>query len=256
MKTLGDRMKDYEAVSKTRLIKRMPVIIRLDGRAFHTFTRGLKKPYDEVFINAMKQTVLRLVKEVQNCVFAYTQSDEITLVLVDYKALNTDCWFDNEVQKIVSISASLATIYFNKAFEQFANNKLANISDDNDQDLKYVKTLRDTLRACPVFDSRVFNVPENDVVNAVIWRQQDCIKNSINSVAQSMFTRKQIEGKSGKERVEMMLQEKDYDFWKDTPTSLIRGLAFYRDAFGEIVCDENMPELKLTREYLEGFIRE
>lgn len=243
-------MKAYEEVSKTRLTKRTPVIIRLDGRAFHTFTRGLKKPYDEVFRAAMNETVARLVAEVQNCVFAYTQSDEITLVLIDYKAVNTECWFDNEVQKIASTSAAMASVYFNKYFRGYAT-KACETADE-----KYAGVLMRKMDACPTFDSRAFNVPENDVVNAVIWRQQDCIKNSINSIAQSMFTMREIEGKSGKERVEMMLKEKNYDFWKDTPKSIIRGLAFYRDYNGEILCDEEMPELVNDREYLNRLIRE
>ena len=113
---LGKRMKIYEAVSKTKLVRRMPVAIRIDGKAFHTFTRGMAKPFDEVLIKSMQETMQYLCKNIQGCVFGYTQSDEITLILVDYKELNTSAWFDNEVQKICSISASMATMAFNRAF--------------------------------------------------------------------------------------------------------------------------------------------
>ena len=116
---LGDRMKNnYEEVTKTRLTRRTPVIIRLDGCHFHIFTRGFKKPFDEVLVKSMQATMKYLCKNIQGCVLGYTQSDEITLVLVDYKELNTSAWFDYEVQKMCSISASMATMAFNKFFEE------------------------------------------------------------------------------------------------------------------------------------------
>ena len=106
--SLGDRMKRYEAVSKTTLVQRMPVILRLDGCHFHTFTKGFVKPFDDVMIKSMQNTMKYLCENIQNCVFGYTQSDEITLVLVDYKNLNSSQWFDNEVQKMCSVAASMA----------------------------------------------------------------------------------------------------------------------------------------------------
>ena len=115
---LGDRMKtNYEEVYKYKLTRRTPVIIRLDGKAFHTFTRGLKKPFDEIFMMSMQETMKYLCENIQGCVLGYTQSDEITLVLVDYKKLDSSAWFDYEVQKLSSVSASMATVAFNKCFE-------------------------------------------------------------------------------------------------------------------------------------------
>ena len=115
---LGDRMKNYyEEVTKTRLTRRTPVILRLDGCHFHTFTRGFKKPFDEVMVKSMQATMKYLCENIQGCVLGYTQSDEITLVLIDYKELNTSAWFDYEVQKMCSIAASMATMAFNKFFE-------------------------------------------------------------------------------------------------------------------------------------------
>ena len=106
---LGQRMKNYyEAIPKTRLMRRTPVAIRIDGKAFHTFTRGFQKPFDEVLGNAMARTMEYLCQNIQGAVFGYTQSDEITILLQDYKKLTTDAWFDYEVQKMCSIAASMA----------------------------------------------------------------------------------------------------------------------------------------------------
>ena len=117
--SLGDRMKEfYENRSKLYLPRRVPVIIRLDGKAFHSFTRGFEKPFDNVFVKAMQQTMKYLCENIEGCVLGYTQSDEITLVLCDYKKLTSQAWFDNNIQKICSVSASMATMAFNLAFRQ------------------------------------------------------------------------------------------------------------------------------------------
>lgn len=111
---LGDRMKAYENISRTYLTRRIPVIIRLDGKAFHTFTRGLEKPFDKILMSVMQQTMKRLCEEVQGCVFGYTQSDEINLVLTDYATIQTDAWFGYNIQKMASVAASIATVEFNR----------------------------------------------------------------------------------------------------------------------------------------------
>lgn len=119
---LGIRMKTfYEQTPKTKLMRRCPVVIRIDGKAFHTFTRKFQKPFDEVLINSMQETMKYLCENIQGCVFGYTQSDEITLILVDYKKFTSSAWFDYEVQKICSISASMATMAFNKFFRDNAD---------------------------------------------------------------------------------------------------------------------------------------
>lgn len=116
---LGVRMKTfYEQIPKTKLMRRCPVAIRIDGKAFHTFTRGFQKPFDEVLIKSMQETMKYLCENIQGCVLGYTQSDEITLILVDYKKLTSSAWFDYEVQKICSIATSMATMAFNKAFSK------------------------------------------------------------------------------------------------------------------------------------------
>ena len=117
---LGDRMKTYENVTRTYLTRRTPVIIRIDGKAFHSFTRGFEKPFDSVLVEAMQQTMKYLCENIEGCVLGYTQSDEITLVLCDYKKLTSQAWFDNNIQKICSVSASMATMVFNRYFEEIA----------------------------------------------------------------------------------------------------------------------------------------
>lgn len=114
---LGTRMKEfYEQIPKTKLMRRCPVIIRLDGRSFHTFTREFQRPFDEILIKTMQETTKYLCENIQGCVLGYTQSDEISLVLVDYQRFETSAWFDYEVQKMCSIAASMTTMAFNKIF--------------------------------------------------------------------------------------------------------------------------------------------
>lgn len=117
---LAKRMKEYEHVSKTKLIRRLPVLLRLDGRAFHSFTKNFQKPFDEILIKTMQDTMKYLCENMQGCVLGYTQSDEITLVLVNYEKLNSEPWFDYKVQKICSIAASMCTMAFNKYFDLYA----------------------------------------------------------------------------------------------------------------------------------------
>ena len=113
---LGTRMKQYEYVTRNYLTRKLPVIIRLDGKAFHSFTHGFKRPFDEIFVKSMQDTMKYLCENIQGCVLGYCQSDEITLVLVDYQSREASAWFDNNIQKMVSVSASMATLAFNRYF--------------------------------------------------------------------------------------------------------------------------------------------
>ena len=113
--SLGNRMKGYEGVSRNFLTRRVPAIIRLDGKAFHTFTKGMEKPFDLVLTQAMQETMKYLCENIQGCVLGYTQSDEITLVLTDYATIQTDAWFGYNIQKMCSVSASMATMAFNRS---------------------------------------------------------------------------------------------------------------------------------------------
>lgn len=197
--SLGDRMKRHEDVTRLRLMTRMPVIIRLDGKAFHTLTRGMEKPYDKEFSRAMQSTALYLCQQVQCCRLAYVQSDEISLLLVDYEEINTAAWFDADLRKIVSISAAMASVSFDSH-----------------------KHLTNHLDAHPVFDSRAWNLPREEVCNYFIWRQQDAVRNSIQSLAQAHFSAKEIHGLSCPKLQEKLFTEKGVN-WNDLPAVQKRG---------------------------------
>ena len=123
--SLGDRMKTYENVTRTYLTRRTPVVIRIDGKAFHSFTKGFKKPFDDVLVETMQQTMKYLCENIEGCVLGYTQSDEITLILCDYKKLTSQAWFNNNIQKICSISASMATLAFNRFFNVYSSTNIS-----------------------------------------------------------------------------------------------------------------------------------
>ena len=220
--SLGDRMKRYEYVSRNYLTRRLPVIIRLDGKAFHTFTRGLKRPFDSVLVNSMQDTMKYLCENIQGCVLGYTQSDEITLVLVDYQSRESDAWFDNNIQKMVSVSASMATMAFNKFFEQEIHKAQ---EDRYDSDIMYIQ---DPLFShiekigTAMFDARCFNIPKEEVCNLLYWRQLDAVRNSILMVGQHYFSHLELHKKSCKEVQEMLTYGRGID-WSFYPTSCKRG---------------------------------
>jgi tRNA(His) 5'-end guanylyltransferase len=218
--SLGDRMKNYENVTRTHLTRRMPVIVRLDGKAFHSFTRGLKKPFDEILVKSMQDTMKYLCENIQGCVIGYTQSDEITLVLVDYQSRESDAWFDNNIQKMVSVSASMATLAFNNAFGKNVSDAIANDTDKPFNSANYGVYVGKMNKA--MFDSRVFTLPKEEVVNCLIWRQQDATRNSIQSVGQANFSQKQLHGKSCDKIQDMLFVEKGIN-WNDYPPTLKRG---------------------------------
>ena len=219
---LGTRMKEfYEGVPKTRLVRRMPVAIRLDGKAFHTFTRGFEKPFDEVLGKSMRETMKYLCENIQGCVLGYTQSDEITLILVDYQNLNSCAWFDYEVQKMCSIAASMATMAFNKFFTKNVNYfEMTHEYDDTINE--YCTTLVNAAEKGAMFDARVFNIPKEEVCNLIYWRQLDATRNSIQMVGQANFSHKELQNKSCNMIQEMLFAEKGIN-WNDYPTHLKRG---------------------------------
>ena len=219
---LGTRMKEfYEGVPKTRLVRRMPVAIRLDGKAFHTFTRGFQKPFDEVLGRAMRETMQYLCENIQGCVLGYTQSDEITLILVDYQNLNSCAWFDYEVQKMCSIAASMATMAFNKFFTKNVN--YFEVTHEYDDTInEYCTTLVNAAEKGAMFDARVFNIPKEEVCNLIYWRQLDATRNSIQMVGQANFSHKELQKKSCNMIQEMLFAEKGIN-WNDYPTYLKRG---------------------------------
>lgn len=248
---LGKRMKDnYETIPKTRLMRRTPVAIRIDGKAFHTFTRGFKRPFDNVLANSMYNTLEYLCKNIQGCVFGYTQSDEITLILCDYQTLTTDAWFDYEVQKMCSISASMATMIFNK---EFSNAVDEIINRPHEYEEKYIEILMKACNKGAMFDSRCFNIPKEEVTNLIYWRQLDATRNSIQMVGQANFSHKQLQHKSCNEIQDMLYVQKGIN-WDDTPTRYKRGVACYKDESGWNL-DFEMPIIKgEDRDYVEKHI--
>jgi tRNA(His) 5'-end guanylyltransferase len=193
-------MKQYEAVSQTHLMRRTPVIIRLDGVAFHTFTRNFEKPFDKMLGKAMLWTTRSLVNNIQGCVLCYTQSDEISLVLHDYKKLDTDAWFGYNVQKLVSVSAKMATYEFVRAFDDIL------CGYDSHKCLStYWPALKDNNVG---FDSRCFNLPVEEVNNYFVDRQRDAEKNSINLLAQQYYSQKELDGIKSNELQNKLFTEK------------------------------------------------
>lgn len=189
----GDRMKSYEAASDITLEKKEPVILRIDGKAFHSFTKGFFKPYDSLLALAMTETAVRLCENIQGAELAYTQSDEITILIQDYKNEKTDAWFNYRVQKLCSVAASMATFYFNEIFNRLYLEEISEKCGDlNEWDLAYDKARRKGA----LFDARAYNVPFNEVFNVFLWRQIDCHRNAILSLSQYLFGHNFTVGKS------------------------------------------------------------
>ena len=218
--SMGDRFKRYENVSDGFLVRRTPVIARIDGKAFHTLTRGCQRPFDGNFARAM--AAARLCEEVQGCKLAYWQSDEISLLLCDYDTIQTEAWFDYRLQKLCSIGASIAAVAFTQAFGKEAH-----------------------------FDARFFNVPENDVVNYFVWRQKDAERNSLQMLAQAHFSPKELHGKK-REDLHELLHSKGVN-WNDCDTIQKRGACLVRDEYGWRV-DPAVPIFSQTREYIQRLL--
>ena len=254
---LGTRMKEfYEQVPKTRLVRRMPVAIRIDGKAFHTFTKGFHKPFDDILIKTMQETTKYLCENIQGCVLGYTQSDEITLILVDYQKLTSSAWFDYEVQKLCSISASMATMAFNKFFERNAENYIQNCATDYEIDGLYGKGTPE-YQLCEIyqkaaekgamFDARCFNIPKEEVTNLIYWRQLDATRNSIQMVGQANFSHKELQNKSCNDIQDILHEQKGIN-WNDYPTVYKRGTACIKNR--KII--EYLDEFKVTAKLMDS----
>lgn len=216
---LGDRMKNYENTLRQYITPRMPVIMRIDGKNFHSLTKKhCKKPFDKKFAKAMDFTAMQLLDEIQNARLAYVQSDEISILLIDYNTFQSQQWFGGNIQKIVSVSASVASVDFSACFGQNA-----------------------------YFDSRIFILPESDVVNYFVWRQQDCTRNSVSSVAHSLYSPKQLYKKNNSEMQEMIF-EKGIN-WNDYETYWKRGRIILKEYL-----DKDIPIFSQDRRYIEKFM--
>lgn len=178
--SLGDRIKEYEKATQQKFTKRTPVIIRVDGKAFHTLTKSCDKPFDQDFIDAMVMATKATADQMQGCKVAYTQSDEATFLIMDDDDENTQGWFDYKIAKIVSVSAAIMSVHFNRFY------KKTDIA---------------------VFDSRAFNVPKEDVINCFLWRGKDWERNSLQMLGRSHFSHKQLHGKKKNDIHEMLHEE-------------------------------------------------
>ena len=230
---LAERMKGYEKRNRYYLQRRMPVILRLDMRAGHSFTKGFERPFDEVFIKSMQETAQYLCENIQNCKLSYQQSDEITLLLVDYDKLNTDCFFDYRVDKLCSIAASMATMAFNNIFSKYVKGfDLALAYNDNgidtEENRKLWEIYNKAVNKGAMFDARCFNIPKEEVTNLVYWRQLDASRNSIQMVGQTNFSHKELQNKSCNDIQDMLMTQKGIN-WNDLPTYQKRGSCCVRN---------------------------
>lgn len=217
--SLGDRMKEYEDITRYKLPKKSYVLARIDGKAFHTYCKKLEKPFDTGFIDDMDSTAIRLCENIQNVEFAYVQSDEISLFLheKDYKS---EAWYGNNIQKMTSVSASIATAEFNKKRLIRSMEIQTRFQDGIDRNLIMNNELENFKMA--EFDSRFWTVPSAiEVHNYFLWRQKDATRNSISSVAQSLYPHKELEGVKSDGLQEMIFQKGIN--WNDLPAGQKRG---------------------------------
>lgn len=270
---LGDRMKNnYENRYRFYLTRRTPVIIRVDGNAFHTFTRGLDRPFDGDFMKIMQYTCKNLCEFIQGCVGGYVQSDEISLLLVDYQTIESDAWFDYNLQKITSLAAARATMTFNQLVgervDDFASSGYVNSQFEGCEDeevecwRKYNIWFPKMNRA--MFDARAFNVPKEEVCNYFIWRQKDATRNSIQAAGQAYFSHKELDRKSQSDIQEMLFQKGIN--WNDYATPEKRG-TFVRRSYEFIgrddgtfserrpwYIDDDIPILTEDRNYIDSLV--
>ena len=228
--SLGDRMKSYEELSTSRqLMPNCPVYARIDGRAFHTLCKGLKKPYSDAFIQTMQEVCKYLVDET-GAALGYVQSDEISLGWKDYSKAP----FEGRIQKLESVLASMAAAKFVQFIE--ASKSSSPLTINHGIDILWHRTQIHV----PSFDCRVFNLPnECELANAFLWRENDAIKNSITGMALYFFSHKQIQNKSGAEKIAMM-KKKGFDFYRDTPSAFLRGTFYHRENYDKILTEEEV----------------
>lgn len=230
---IGNRMKRYEWTAKSALTWRMPVIVRIDGRAFHTYTKGCGRPFDDSLIDAMNACAIAVCEDAQGAALAYVQSDEISILLHGYRRLDSRPWFDNGVQKIVSISAGLASA---------------------EMTVRSPTIFGAAKRAC--FDARAFVLPETEVCNYFIWRQQDATRNAIQMMAHVQYSHHELHKKNTSEMQEMLFQ-KGINF-NNAPTYHKRGRCIVREQYEyegsaryRWVVDNEIPIFTHNRAYVE-----
>lgn len=206
--SLGDRMKaDYENRTRFLLPRRTYTLIRVDGKNFHRYTRGCARPYDTGLMDDMDTAALALCENITGAQLAFVQSDEISVLLTDFGSPQAEAWFKGSVQKLASLSASLATAHFNAARMRRAAGQSQEVAG---------------------FDSRAFTIPDaTEVENYFLWRQQDAARNSVSMTAQAHFPHERLQGKSADQMQEMLWSEKGLN-WNDLPGGFKRGRCIVR----------------------------
>jgi tRNA(His) 5'-end guanylyltransferase len=180
-----ERMMGYTKVTDHTLMRKQPVIMWIDGKAFHTFCRGLNKPFDEILIKTMQEVAVKLCENIQGAKLAYVQSDEISIVLTDWDKLETDAWFKYRVQKMASIGASMTTMWFNKLWLHNVLTDASGLDEIVNHGAKQA-----------MFDCRVFNLPNHEVENWLVYRQRDWLRNSIQMLARTHFSQAELHKKN------------------------------------------------------------
>jgi tRNA(His) 5'-end guanylyltransferase len=232
---LGQRMKEnYELRTRTFLPRRTYSIIRLDGKSFHTYTKGLTKPFDYDLISDMDNATIEIMSQIQGSQFAYVQSDEISILLTDFEKETTHAWFDGNVQKITSVSASLITAEFNR----LRINRNRNNWNANKKNGEYPGT-----ENLAYFDSRVFTIPDRtEVMNYFIWRNQDAARNSVSMVAQSLYSHSELDGKNTAEKQEMIYKKTSKN-WSFYPESDKNGRLIVKETYAPETPENSISQL-------------
>lgn len=207
--TLGDRIKEnYENRTRYLLPRRTYTLLRIDGKCFSHYTKGLNKPFDRGLISDIDNAIIAMLPHFQGAAFAYTQSDEISVLLTDFKTPATDAWFDGNLQKIVSVASSIMTAEFNRlrfarAIWDGDDKARTEVTKDEYGNWKFIPHYPNAY-----FDCRAFTIPcRVEVMNYLRWRQQDCVRNSVSMVAQANFSHRDLQGKSQSDMHEMMHQK-------------------------------------------------
>ena len=257
--TLSEKMKRFENEINIKLQEKKPVIIRLDGKAFHTFTRGLEKPFDKDLSDIMQYTAMKLAEEIQNVKFIYSQSDEISLLLTDWKNPNTDTWYGYRVQKMASVSSSIATLAFNEKIgkltsEYWTKMMAKDIPFEEEKMFKEKYVLWKFKKFKALFDSRVFNLEPEEVSNYFLYRYKDAKRNSIQALAQSQFSHSQLEGKSVSELIDLVKENSGIDYNK-LPNLQKTGFTIYKDEDDNWKIDLDVPDIYENREYVEKWLK-
>lgn len=257
--TLSEKMKRFENETNMKLQVKTPVIIRLDGKAFHTFTKGFTKPFDEDLSLMMQYTAMKLAEELQNVKFIYSQSDEISVLLTDWDNPNTDTWYGYRIQKMTSVSASIATLAFNEKLGQLTSEYWSKmmqkyISREEEEYYKDRYYLLKSKKYKALFDSRTFNLQPEEVSNYFLYRYKDAKRNSAQALAQSEFSHKQLDGVSCTEMIQLVKEKSGIDY--EELSSLQRsGFAIYKDEEGNWKLDTNVPDIYENRDYIEKWLR-